>query len=158
MNNEFIERLKKIKIRRQESLKKYKILVGISTSILLLEVVYSLITVFINNNTIVIFMNNITGLPAYLSSIFITLIMLFPINIIAIIILLISTFKLNKKLYYIVILILGFLCLIFNIANAATLNIKNILHSIKDLWILFLVGILLICFSTVKLKNNTKNR
>ncbi len=139
-------------------MKKYKILVGISTSILLLEVVYSLITVFINNNTIVIFMNNITGLPAYLSSIFITLIMLFPINIIAIIILLISTFKLNKKLYYIVILILGFLCLIFNIANAATLNIKNILHSIKDLWILFLVGILLICFSTVKLKNNTKNR
>ena len=133
-------------------MKKYKILIGISTSILLIEVLYSIITVFINNNTIVIFMNNITGLSAHLSSIFLTLILLFPINIIAIIVLLISTFKLNKKLYYIVILILGFLCLLFNIANAATLNIKNILYSIKDLWILFLVGMLLICFSTVKLK------
>lgn len=132
-------------------MKKYKILIGIAISILILEVIYSVTIVFLNNNTIEIFMNNITGIPAYFNSVFITLLMLFPINMIAIIIILISTFKLNKKLYYISLLILGILCLIFNIFNAGTLNIKYVWYSIKDLWLLSLIGILLIYFSIAKL-------
>lgn len=134
-------------------MKKYKILAIITSLIFIAEILYSIIVVFLNNNSFSLFLSYVTGLSAYLSAFFVVLILLLPINIISLILLLISTFKLNKKLYYIIILILGMLCLMFNIINTPTLSIKYIWYSIKELWLISLVGISLTCFSIVKLIN-----
>lgn len=129
----------------------YKILLTLGISVYVIALIYTLVTVTLAGGVTTIFMVEFYGFMAYFEGYFITLLTIFPISLIALLLIFISCFKLFNKGKYVMTLLLGLLFLLFIVFNAASLDMKSLLYSIKDLWVIFIIGIILITFSIIKL-------